>query len=192
MSIRARTLMISLTACLLPVAPALAAAPTDPVLEGYLEAALRSNLALRQQRLSVDESLAVLAQARAQFLPTVSLEARASKRYGAVLDLGDLVNPAYATLNQLLGSQAFPTDIEVALPFGRETRLVATQPLFAPALLHQHALRRDEAAATRARWQTFARQLRADVQTAYFQHGRASNWSLCWTRPGSWSRKTCG
>ena len=71
MSIRARTLMIALTAGLLPVAPALAAAPTDPVLEGYLEAALRSNLALRQQRLSVDESLAVLAQARAQFLPTV-------------------------------------------------------------------------------------------------------------------------
>ena len=147
--------------------------PPDPVLAGYLADALHDNLALRQRRLSVDEAQAALAQVRAQWLPTLNLEARASERWGAVLDLGQLVNPAYAALNQLVGRPAFPTDLEVALPLKRETKLVATQPLFAPALWFAKGVRAEEAAVERARWQGFARQLRAEVQTAYYQHGRA-------------------
>jgi outer membrane protein TolC len=84
------------------------------------------------------------------------------------------VNPAYAGLNQILGQAAYPTHIQAMLPLARETKLVATQPLFAPALLFQHRLRGDELAAERASWAAFARQLRAEVQTAYFEYGRAS------------------
>ena len=91
----------------LPLVAVLVAAesllPPDPARVGYVEEALAGNLALRQRRISVEEAAAALAQARAQFFPSIGLEARASERYGAVLDLGHLVNPAYATLNQLLG-----------------------------------------------------------------------------------------
>jgi outer membrane protein TolC len=146
--------------------------PPDPVLAGYLADALHGNLGLRQRRLSVDEARAALAQVRAQWLPTLNLEARASERWGAVLDLGQLVNPAYAALNQLVGRPAFPTDLEVALPLKRETKLVATQPLFAPALYFASGVRQEELAVEQARWQGVARQLRAEVQTAYYQHGR--------------------
>jgi outer membrane protein TolC len=147
--------------------------PPDSQRASYVQEALANNLALKQKRISVEEAMAVVAQARAQFFPTLTFDARASRRYGAVLDLGQLVNPAYASLNQLLGQQAFPTDVHVALPFERETKVVATQPVFAPALIFQNRLRRHERQAELAHWQAFARQLRAEVQTAYFQYGRA-------------------
>ncbi len=50
-------------------------------------------------------------QARGLYLPAVSLDARYSRTSG-VLDIGDLVNPAYAALNQLTRSDAFPTDVD--------------------------------------------------------------------------------
>jgi len=147
--------------------------PADPIREKYVKEALAGNLALRQRHLSVEEAATVLAQARAQFFPSVNLEARASERYGNVLDFGPLVNPAYRQLNDLAGQQLFPTDIHLALPFKRETKVVVTQPLLAPGLVAQYALRRDQATSEQVGWEVLARQVRADVQTAYFQHGRA-------------------
>ena len=54
-------------------------------------------------------------QARGLFLPTATVDARYSETHG-VMNVGDLVNPAYAALNQLTGSNAFPTNIDARLP----------------------------------------------------------------------------
>jgi outer membrane protein TolC len=150
--------------------------PADPVRDGYVEAALKENLALRQRGASVEEAEARLTQAKAGFLPTVAFEARATERYGAVLDLGELVNPVYATLNQRFGTM-FPTDVQVALPLKRETKLIATQPLFAPALADRYRLRREETELERRQWDVLAEHVRAEVEGTYYMLGRAL--SLC-------------
>lgn len=146
--------------------------PADPVRDAYVQAALEANLALRQRGASIDEAQARLDEARAGFHPTVAFEARATERYGAVLDLGALVNPVYAALNQRLGTM-YPTDLHVALPLKRETKLVATQPLFAPALADRYRLRREETALERQQWQVLAAHVRSEVEGTYYMLGRA-------------------
>lgn len=147
------------------------AAQSDP-LGDLVREAWRRNLTLEQELLRELESEAEVREARGQYLPSLSLSARYSETRG-VLNIGDLVNPAYEALNQLTGSQAFPTNIDQRLPLRQETTLRLTQPLYNPAIRQNHRLRgslRDVQAAAR---RMAARQLAADVQVAVLNHAQA-------------------
>src|SRR5215207_3270340 len=138
-------------------------APTsvDP-LDGYIREALRANLSLAQDQLDDDRATAAVREARALRLPTVAFNTRRSETDGG-LDLGDLINPAYRALNQLTGTNAFPTNVGVTLPFAQETRLRLAQPIYQPAI-GAGVARDAQMAATRAA----ARRLAAEVQTSYW------------------------
>lgn len=137
------------------------------VLDGYIRDALRANLALAQETLDEDRSAAAVLEARALRLPTLAFTTRRSETNGA-LDLGDLVNPAYRALNQLTGTNAFPTNVGLTFPFAQETRLRLAQPIFQPAIgagvRAASAARDAQSAGTRAA----ARRLVAEVQTSYW------------------------
>src|SRR5687768_11078452 len=117
---------LALLAALVP--PVAAQAPSDP-LGAIVAEALRNNLGLAQESLAVTRAEAGLRDARGRFFPTLSLETRYSQLSG-VLNLGDFVNPAYAALNQITGSNRFPTDLDVTIPFKHESRARLVQPLF--------------------------------------------------------------
>jgi outer membrane protein TolC len=140
---------------------------TDP-LAGYIREALRSNLGLAQSRLSEDQADARTREARALRLPSVTFSTRRSETSGG-LDLGDLVNPAYRALNQITGTNAFPTDVGLTLPLRQESRVRVAQPIYQPAIgagIRAASSARDaEAAGVRST----ARQLIAQVETSYWQ-----------------------
>src|SRR5262249_2689415 len=97
------------------VAPqAHAQAQTDP-LGSLVTEALHANLGLQAQRLGEQRAAADVRAARGLFLPAVEIQSRASRLDG-VPNVGDLVNPAYAALNGLLGSNQFPTNLDITLP----------------------------------------------------------------------------
>ena len=50
------------------------------------------------------------------------------------MNIGDFINPAYAALNQLTGTNRFPTNVDATLPLKQETKLRTTLPLFNGAL----------------------------------------------------------
>ena len=79
-----------------------------------LESAGNHELAARALR--VRQATHERAAVRAHGLPSVDLDVRYTRTFGNSLDLGELVNPAYAALNQLLGAPQFPTDLELGLP----------------------------------------------------------------------------
>jgi outer membrane protein TolC len=143
-------------------------------LDAYVEEGLRNNLGLAQQRLAVERSAAVVRQARGLYLPSLGIDARYTERHGNVLDLGDLVNPAYAALNELLQRQAFPTDVDAPLPLTQETRLRMTQPLFQPAIVANHRLARTQQRLQGAQLATAARRLAAEIRTAYLNYARST------------------
>jgi outer membrane protein len=147
-------------------------AQPDP-LAGYVREALRSNLSLAQSRLSEDQADARTREARALRLPSVSFSTRRSETSGG-LDLGDLVNPAYRALNQITGTNAFPTDVGLTLPLRQETRVRVAQPIYQPAIgagIRAASSARDaEAAGVRSA----ARQLVAQVETSYWQVASAT------------------
>ena len=112
------------------------------VLHDYIRTAITQNLALQQKDISVQQARAALRQARGLYLPQLSLEARYSRADGGriiEIPIGDLMNPVYASLNQLLDMPVFPANLEnESIPFLREreqeTKLRLVQPVFQPGI----------------------------------------------------------
>lgn len=169
-------LMLAFGACGLAVAAE--ERSIEAVLADYVAQALQGNLGLERQDLSVERSLAALDEARGRYLPQASLESRFLRAEGGrtiPLPLGELINPAYQTLNELLVAQgrapAFGSVANAEFAFLREqeqqTYVRLLQPLYVPEIRAdvraRDALARSEAA-TR---DTVARTLVRDVQVAY-------------------------
>ncbi|MCS6947337.1 MAG: TolC family protein, partial [Steroidobacteraceae bacterium] len=196
MAVRSHALAI--VAAVLSLAPAAAAEPSDAasrdaavrdtaaVIDQYVRMGLASNLALQAQTLDVERSRAALAAARARFWPEAGFATRYLRSDGGrTIDvpLGDLLNPVFTTLNELLAQQgrppAFgPVDIE-PFRFLRErehdTRLTLRQPLYAAAIPAAVDAQNALLAAADAQRNALARQLKRDIATAYLNWLRLSD-----------------
>lgn len=113
-------------------------------------------------------------EAAGRWLPSVTLNARYSERSGNILDIGSLVNPAFGALNQLLGQDAFPTDVSLKQPYKQETTLRLTQPLFQPAVAAGVHITRAAREAERATVAGTRRDLAARIRLAYLDYARAA------------------
>ncbi len=158
-------------------------AQTNP-LDAYVRMGLESNLALRQQAVDVEQGLASLGEARGMFFPELRVEARYSRAGGGrqiEFPVGDLLNPVYGTLNELLAAQGrtapFPTLENVQIPFLREreqdTRVRVIQPLYQPAIRHNHRVQTHLLASKEAGLEAFRRQLVRDINVAYYRYLQA-------------------
>lgn len=150
----------------------------ETVVGDYVAEGLRSNLALRSEALEVEKAAQALAEARARFLPELSLQARYTRAEGGrefSLPLGSALNPVYSTLNDLLAAQGqpapFPTVSDQTIKFLRneeqDTRLVLRQPLYAPTLSAAVRAQRALLDASSYRRMAIARTLRRDITLSY-------------------------
>jgi len=161
-----------------------AAAPQPASLEEGLQQlvdeALAANLELRASSMTVQQRLAALAQARARYLPAIDLAARYSIADGGrTIDIpvGDLVNPIYETLEQLLDAQGQPTQfprvrnesIDLLRNPEQETKLVLVQPLYEPRLGAAVDANRARAASAEADLAALRGQVVRDVKQAYYR-----------------------
>lgn len=152
------------------------------IIDKYVQQGIENNLALKQQTLSFEQSLQALNEARGMFLPSVSIEARYSRAGGGRIiefPIGDMMNPVYGTLNDLLtamGQQPqFPTNLaNEQIPFLREeeheTKVRVIQPIFQPAIYFNYKIKSNLAKVEQAAASSFKRQLIADIKTAYFNY----------------------
>ena len=147
-------------------------APHSP-LDALVAEGLAANPLLRARGIAVRRDDAAVGEARGRFLPSLTANGRASATSGTP-NLGALINPAYAALNQLLGQRAFPTDISLTLPQRQEATVRLAQPLFEPRVLEAYRIARAVRASTAADRDAQRRQLAADIQTSYLQYARAS------------------
>jgi outer membrane protein TolC len=148
-----------------------AAAQQNP-LDALVHEGLEQNLVLTQERLVTDERNLDVTRARALFLPTAGVDARYSALSG-VLDIGDLVNPAYRALNQLTGTNAFPTDLSITQPFKQDMRVRVTQPLFDASILANYSLARSLREIQHGRLGAAARDLAEGIELGYLQFASA-------------------
>jgi len=156
------------------------------VLDEYVREALRSNLSLHAESMVVERDFAALDQARAQFLPTVALDASYTSASGGrtlELPLGTLMNPVYGTLNQLLAAQGrrgeFAPVQNETVPFQREheqnTRFSLRQPLYAPAIPAAVRAQRAQLEAEQFNRMAVARRLKRDVSVGYLDWLKATH-----------------
>ncbi len=161
-----------------PLAAQIPGGGSDP-LGAIVAEALRNNLGIAQESLAVERAEAGVREARGRFFPALSLDSRYSEQSGT-LNLGDFVNPAYAALNQLTGSDRFPTDLDVTLPLRHESRVRLVQPLFNASILAGHALARHSRDGQRLEHGAAARQLAAEAQAAFLGVGAARSARRTW------------
>jgi outer membrane protein len=152
--------------------------PADPLGDVVVEA-LRNNLGIAQENLAVARAEAGVREARGRFLPSLTLDSRYSGESGT-LNLGDFVNPAYRALNQVTGTNDFPTNIDVTLPFRHESRLRLLQPVFDASLLAGHSFARHSRDGQQFQRSAAARRLAAEAQTAYLDLASARSGRRTW------------
>lgn len=162
----------------------LAAAQSESPLDAYLEEGLRNNLALHQRTLNLDKSLQAMQEARGMFFPEVSMQARYSRAGGGrqiSFPVGDLLNPVYSTLNDMLSAQGqpagFPTIDNEEISFLREreqeTFVRLLQPVYRPAILHNYRLQQHLISSREAEVQAYEEVLARDIKVAYYTYLKA-------------------
>ncbi|GAA4440814.1 hypothetical protein GCM10023091_24990 [Ravibacter arvi] len=155
-----------------------ASSPQSVVLEDYIREGLSGNLGLRQQQLEVAKAVQTLREARALFYPQFSLAPTYSLAYGGrklQFPVGDLLNPAYAALNQLTGSDRFPTDIpnvnEQLAPHNfHDTKVSFQYAVYNPEIRYNHLIQNSLLHAEEARLELVTSELVFAISEAYFRY----------------------
>jgi outer membrane protein len=138
--------------------------------------ALAANLELDGASAGVAERLAALDQARARYLPSLDFSARYSAADGGrTIDfpVGDLLNPVYATLNQLTGSTRFAAVANQEIDFQRtreqDTKLSLTQPLYDARISAARAAAQSQYESAAAARAALAGRIERDMREAYYR-----------------------
>lgn len=143
----------------------------------YLEEALANNRVLKEKKIALDKSLLALKEAKSLFLPSTSFEAQYTLAKGGRsinIPVGDLVNPVYATLNQLTGSNNFKPISNVSEQLNPDNfydlRIKTTLSLINPALQANRNIQEQQAALQANEADTYKRELVKEVKNAYFNY----------------------
>ena len=145
------------------------------ILDEYIRTGLESNLALNQKVAGYAKSIEALREARSLFYPNISFNARYTRSEGGrVIDIpiGDLLNPVYFTLNNLLSSNLFPMIENQQVPFLRprehETRIRVTQSVFNTDIYFNSRIKKELSMLEEMDVEQYERELVAEIKKAYY------------------------
>jgi outer membrane protein len=151
-------------------------------LEIYIQEGLENNLGLKQQETNYHKSLEVLKESKGLFFPNISLEARYSvSQGGRTIDLpiGDLLNPVYATLNQLIQQNSFPPVDNLSFMFLRpqehETKLRLVQPVFNTDIYYNSLIKKELVRSEQITLLQYKHELTAEIKKAWYQTAMAKS-----------------
>jgi len=158
-------------------------APAVTVEEGLqqvVDDALAANLELSAGTASVQQRLAALDQARARYLPMLDLVARYTLADGGrtiEFPVGDLLNPVYDTLDELLAAAGQPPrfpnlqnqEIELVRSREQETKLVLLQPVYEPRLGPSLEASRQDLTRAEANLTALRARVVRDTRQAYYR-----------------------
>jgi outer membrane protein len=157
-------------------APAPASASVEEAVKTLVADALAANLELDGAGAAVAQRLAALDQARALYLPALDFSARYTRANGGrTIDfpVGDLLNPVYATLNQITGTSRFPAVQNQQIDFQRsreqDTEVSLTQPLYDARISAGRLAAQSQYAAASAGRVALAGRIERDMREAYYR-----------------------
>ncbi len=150
-------------------------------LDSYIQTGLANNLAIKTQEFDLSKSYLALTQAQALFMPQVSFLTQytlaAGGRY-TDLPVGDLLNNAYSTLNQLTRTQNFPQIQNQQISFlpnnYHDTRLHTVYPIFNREIVLNRDIRKSLIPIEQIKINTYKRELVKNIKIAYWQHTQAT------------------
>jgi len=149
-------------------------------LEAYIQMALDSNIVIQQKNISLEKALLALRTAKNLYAPSVAFMGAYQSGDGGrdiPLPLGDLLNDAYATLNQLTGSQRFPHLQNESINFFPrnfyDAKVRTTLPLFNKDISHNRQISEQQLHLKEYELEAYRRELVKEIKLAYFDHLRS-------------------
>jgi outer membrane protein len=149
-------------------------------LNQYVTEGLNSNLAAQQKNISLQQAQQSLKVAQSYFIPSVNLLADYTSGDGGrsiSFPVGDLLNPVYASLNQMTKSDAFPQIENVKQNFlpknFYDARVRTSVPLVNTDLFMNRSIQSQQVMVRQYELEGYKRQLVLDIKTAYFNYQSA-------------------
>jgi outer membrane protein len=149
----------------------------NSILEGYIAEGLKSNLQLQREQLNVERSMSGLAQSKSYFFPRVSASSAYTLASGGrtiTIPVGDLMNPVYATLNQLTGTNQFPQIENSTTQFlpnnFHDTKIRIIQPLFNSDIYFGYKAQKELITVQQAQKNVYENELRYSITSSYLQY----------------------
>ncbi len=154
---------------------------TSEILDAYIQQGLENNLALHQKELNLEKSLKALKEANGLFYPSVQIEAQYFLAQGGrTIDLpvGDMLNPVYSSLNQILESMGQPGNfpqidnesIEFLPNDYHDTKVRIITPLINAEIYYNRKIKKEMISASQAEINVYKRELIKEIKIAYFRY----------------------
>ncbi|SDG62104.1 Outer membrane protein TolC [Chitinophaga filiformis] len=151
-------------------------------LDEYIQEGLSSNQSIKQQTFILDKNVYALKEAKSMFLPDVSFSTTYTKADGGrTIDFptGDLLNGAYATLNQLTGSNSFPQLKNQRILLNPDNfydaKFRTTLPILNAELIYNKRIKLQQVDLQKAEVLLYKRELVKEIKTAYYNYVKAIN-----------------
>ena len=176
LSLITKTAMLSL-AIALSLAFAYSNCQAQGALDSYIREGLNSNLVLQQRQLGLKRGMLGLQNAQRLFLPSVNLIGSYTLAKGGrsiAFPIGDLLNPVYATLNQLTQSNAFPQVENVKTQFlpnnFYDLKVRTTVPILSTDLLHNRNIQTQNIEMKQVEVDAYKFELVKEIRVAYYRY----------------------
>lgn len=148
---------------------------SQEALDAYIKQGLDSNLVLKQRSVQLDKALLALNTAKSNFLPSVNFNASYTSAEGgrySDLPVGDMLNPVYATLNQMTGTNAFPQIQNQQINFlpnnFYDTYIRTSVPLLNMDIYANKRIQEQKVELSSLDMQVYARELVKNIKVAYY------------------------
>jgi outer membrane protein TolC len=149
-------------------------------LDEYIREGLASNQSIKQQTFMLEKNVYALKEAKSMFLPNISFSTTYTKADGGrTIDFptGDLLNGAYATLNQLTGSNSFPQlqnqHILINPDNFYDAKFRTSLPILNAELLYNKRIKQQQVDLQKSEVLLYKRELVKDIKTAYYNYIKA-------------------
>jgi len=151
-------------------------------LDEYIREGLSSNQSIKQQTFILDKNMYALKEAKSMFLPDVSFLTTYTKADGGrTIDFptGDLLNGAYATLNQLTGTNSFPQLKNQRILLNPDNfydaKFRTSLPILNAELIYNKRIKLQQVDLQKAEVLLYKRELVKEIKTAYYNYVKAIN-----------------
>jgi outer membrane protein TolC len=146
-------------------------------MEDYIRQGIDSNQVLQQKTVMLDKAMLALKIANGMFAPSVGLIGNYTTGDGGrsiALPVGDLLNPVYATLNQLTTSDQFPQIENVNQNFFPknfyDVRVRTSMPIINTDLVYNKKIQQQQKLLQEYEVVVYKRELVKNIKTAYYNY----------------------
>ena len=144
-------------------------------LRRYIEDGIQNNLVMQQKNITLQRSLLALKEAKSWYYPSVELLGDYMWAEGGrtfPVPVGDLLNPVYATLNQLTQSQKFPQienqSYQLMPQNFYDAKIRILYPVVNTDVYYNSKIRQQQVTLSEYEIDTYRQELTKDIETAYY------------------------